>query len=207
MPKAKFAKAQVSSAKAGSTTATKADSPMVTEAYGGATSLGEDTLSTVKILSSLKDKGPVTFARGEVTATAYGSSENGGTYATTQTGANVSDADLVLSRTKVATGGGTTSGSEWSFETSTTRYFAIDIEGFTPRRGQITIESRSSETVSSAPVAAQGNAATFSVDSTATGANSLVQVESSALATDGFSDATVVVTSAAETPHNDFLLV
>ncbi len=171
--------------------------PMAVAAYASATAVGEDTLATTKVKVDVNDRGRVTLARGTVDATA--TSEGDGAYATAQTGVTVAGADLTLGRTTTSSGSGGTADSSWSSETSTTRFFAIDIEGVDFGQGPITISATSDQVVVSQPVIDDGNVATFDVDAVAVGADTYVGLDAAVTTTSGFSDSTVSVLAMADT--------
>jgi hypothetical protein len=93
------------------------------------------------------------------------------------------------------------------FETSTTKVFALDIEGVDLGAGKISVETTSGTIIESPPDTTDGSLASVSIDATAEGANTFVGVESAVLAIDDFSDATASVIVAADTPLDGILLV
>ncbi len=170
------------------------DKAMTVQAQGSATAIGEDTAANVSVESHTVDRGKVTLSFGKVTATAAGTSEAGGTYATAQTGATVADADFGHSLTKTTSGGG----SDWASATSTTRFFAIDVKGFEFKNGNFVSTSLPEKTVTTSPKVPAGNVATLGMDATATGDYSVVKAEASVIATDSFSDVAASVVSSAD---------
>jgi hypothetical protein len=167
--------------------------PVAVAAYAEATATGEDTLATTKVKVDVNDHGRVTLARGTVNATATAQGDE--TYATAATGVTVDGADLTLDRTATSSGsgGGATTAS------STTRFFAIDIEGVDFSQGPITIAATSDQVVVSQPAPIDGNVATFDVDVEAVGADTYAAVEAAVSTTSDFSDSTVTVMAMADT--------
>ncbi|WP_043358903.1 hypothetical protein [Belnapia sp. F-4-1] len=177
------------------------DKAMTVQAQGNATAIGEDTAANVSVESHTIDRGKVTLTFGKVTATASGTAETGGAYATAQTSATVAGADLGHSLTKTTSG----SGSDWASATSVTRFFAIDVKGFEFKNGHIVSTSLPEKTVTTSPQVPAGNTATLGMDATATGDYSVVKAEASVIATDSFSDVAASVVSSAD-GHSDYHL-
>jgi hypothetical protein len=160
-------------------------------AYAIATATGEDTLAATKAVVDVKNHGRVTLARGTVDATA--TAEGDGAYATAQTGVTVDGADLTLDRTTTSSGsGGATTAS------STTRFFAIDIEGVDFDRGPVTISATSDQVVVSQPAPIDGNVATFDVDVEAVGADTYAAAEAAVTTTSDLSDSAITVMAMAD---------
>ncbi|UEM24584.1 hypothetical protein JL100_030695 (plasmid) [Skermanella mucosa] len=111
----------------------KTDQSGVTTVLGGeATAVGQDTLAEGKATLQVKDLGAVTVVKGTASFGATAQSTGGSTaYATADSFADVSGADIVITRTK-STSNTTENGDSTTWtETSTTRVLAIDIEGIT----------------------------------------------------------------------------
>jgi hypothetical protein len=126
-------------------TPSSTQSPVMATLYGEATAIGQNTVADGNLSLGVKDHGPVTIIKGKISATATATSpDDTATYATAESGATVTGADIVRTKTKTSSyteqDGDT---SVWT-QTSTTKLFAIDIEGrnFTKVKAQTKVEQK-----------------------------------------------------------------
>ncbi|MCO6417820.1 hypothetical protein JYK14_16855 [Siccirubricoccus sp. KC 17139] len=143
-----------------------------------AVAIGDNTTAAGDVSLSVIDRGRVTTVRGDATASA--TADGGGTYAAASTYADVDGADFVVTRT--------VRGSTDGAATSTTKVFAIAIDGFDLPHGPIEIN-----TVHDVPVrgprpgSIDGNLAHISASATAAGDASITLTQTHSLTTDDYS--------------------
>jgi hypothetical protein len=163
----------------------------VTTILGGqSTAIGQDTLAEGSVSLQVKDAGPVTIVRGTTTFSATAQSTDSPTaYATADTFAEVSGADRVHTKTKTMgqldQGGDTDTwdADTWS-ATSTTRVFAIDVEGRTlpnsPASSKHQVKESSPADIDDVDI--DGNVAMVQADALVEGENTYASVDTSVLA-------------------------
>jgi hypothetical protein len=163
-----------------------ADQGGVTTILGGqSTAIGQDTLAQGSVSLKVNDAGPVTIVRGTTTFSATAQSTDSSTaYATADTFAGVSGADRVHTRTTTMDQSDQDEDtSTWS-ATSTTRVFAIDIEGRTlpnsPASSIHQVKQLSPADIDGVDI--DGNVAMVQVDALVEGENTYVSVDTSVLA-------------------------
>jgi hypothetical protein len=167
----------------------------VTTVLGGqSTAVGQDTLAEGSVSLQVKDAGPVTIVRGTTTFSATAQSTDSSTdsptaYASADTFAEVSGADRVHIKTKTMgqpdQGGDTDTWDTdtWS-ATSTTRVFAIDVEGRTLPNSSASSKHQVKE-LSPADIDGvdiDGNVAMVQADALVEGENTYASVDTSVLA-------------------------
>jgi hypothetical protein len=150
---------------------------------GETTAIGQDTLVQASLSLQVKDMGRVTITKGTATFSATAHSDEGtGAYAVAVSQAGVSGADVVHTRTKTSSyfsQEGST--STWS-ETSTTRIFAVDVEGGTQAKAQSVSKTRHKAGDQADPdFDISGNIALMDGDVLVEGENTYAGIESSVL--------------------------
>jgi hypothetical protein len=133
------------------------------EAGTEATAIGDATLASGSVRIKGRDIGPVTLVSGKAEATAAATGE--GSYANAGTFALVEGADLVISRTVTTT----EEGSDGAAATSSTRFFAIDLDAFDFAAGTLRIELYAEGGLDLGTLALDGNVATVEAHATAEG--------------------------------------
>ena len=168
-------------------TNTSADTAgMATVVYGDALAVGEETLTWVDAVQTMDDKGEVTIATGEVTATAAASGNDAFAYAMTE--AVVEGADIVIMKAKNSSDGS-------GYDVSITKFKAIDVEHLDGVTKFICSNKTTYE--AQATIDLDGNVAMASVDAETRGTDTFVGVDAYVLAIeDDLSQSTVVITSA-----------
>jgi hypothetical protein len=152
------------------------------ELGGEANAIGDDTHAAGSVSSKVVDTGKVTIASGSATFSASAQSSPDGTaYAAAYSYADVDGADIVLTRTRGATHTSQIDSQTYTAETSQTRVFAIDIEGFDLPRGPIVLGGTMWHGGSNRPQPIQGNVAGLTVEAEAHGDNTSVVVDATVL--------------------------
>jgi hypothetical protein len=154
--------------------------PEPVSVYCSSTAVGADTLATSDISVEMTSHGRVTITKGTATSTASASSPSGDTAYASATTEVVTASDILQTNTTTASGSGTTGDSSWWTQTSSTRFFSIDIDGVELGRGPISIERNSSALIVSQPEI-DANVATLDVDATVYAADSYVEVQAAVL--------------------------
>jgi hypothetical protein len=159
-------------------------SPMVATVAGEGTAIGQETLVDADMFCRLIDYGSVTVAFGRAEFQSVAVADDGLAFATADTFADISGADLVLVFTQKVSTPSDGSGSYVS-ERSTTSYIAIDFEEFDFCEGPLVLDSQYARTyldqLCGKTPAIDGNVATLDVDAQVLGENTLVDVLSSVL--------------------------
>lgn len=107
---------------------------------GEGLAVGDDTLTTGDASLRIVDRGPVTFVRGSATVSSTAASQDGGEpSARANTHAEVAGADFVFTFSTDTSDAGTGESGSWETASSSTRLFAVDIEGV-DFGGQQTVE-------------------------------------------------------------------
>jgi hypothetical protein len=141
--------------------------------------------------------GRVTLTSETSTATASASSPTGETaYATADTGV-VSNSDILRTSTTTTTGSGETDDWSWWVESSTTKFFSVDIDGIDIGVGRILIDVTKDQVVVSQPETVDGNIAALDVEATVFGSNTYAAVEAEVLAVENQLSSTNVTVLAA----------
>jgi hypothetical protein len=154
------------------------------EAGAEATAFGDATLATGSVRLKGRDVGPVTLLTGEAEAKAAATGE--GSYADAGTFALVEGADLVISRTVLSYG----EGADGATATSSTRFFALDINAFDFSFGTLRIELFAESGLDLGTLALDGNVATVEAHATAEGDATSVLTLTDASASVGAADIT-----------------
>ncbi len=157
------------------------DAGLYVTSLATAAAIGESTLASSATNMSVASHGRVTITRGETTSRATSLSSDGIAFTTADTGVTASGADLLRSKTSTSAGGGTTEGSAWSSEYSTTTFFILDVAGHAGPRGQATKVQVSAQDATSTPPILTGNTATFEAYVLVTGEATLADVRIEAL--------------------------
>ncbi len=159
-----------------------------TVVIGDAAAAGQETFTSVDATVTAADLGNKSIVKGEITAVAIVEpTESETVFADAFTDVSVSDADKIKIKTKIV--------SASNGETSKTKFKAIDQDGYD---GDPKVVYKIKEkTVDEIATDLDGNVAIVKFDAQATGENSLVQVDATALAIeDELSLSTVMVVSA-----------
>lgn len=173
------------------------DTAIVTTMGGDATAVGEHTFANTDVRGLMEDTGLVSYAVGRVSTTAVAeASEDRTALATTSTFVDIAGADLVLVFTEH---GETplTAGGDVAVSTTTTTFVAIDLEFWDRRSGPLVVEVERNIDVGSIDTQIEGNVATLTSRFDVLGADTYVDMQTSALAIeDAYSgvSATVVAT-------------
>jgi len=114
------------------------NSPITAMIGGEDTAIGEDTLVDANIFSRLIDLGAVTIGFGTTTFNSAAVSGDGMAFASANTFADVSGADLVFIFNKATSIDGSSCELPYATASSTTTFIAIDFEDFDFAEGQLT---------------------------------------------------------------------
>jgi hypothetical protein len=156
-------------------------SSLTTTLSGEAIAVGENTLALGTADSTITDKGPVTKAKGTITATATAQAAGEDlSYATAYTFAEIEGADHFTTKTKIHSTISQTEGQTTVTETSVTKLHAIAIEiGKDAKHSKLPAVQDEADDVASwlAGGAIEGNVAAFDVEAQAYGDNSYVGVD------------------------------
>jgi hypothetical protein len=114
------------------------NSPMAAVIGGEGTAVGENTLVDANIFSRLIDLGSVTIGFGTTVFQSAAVSDDGSMFASANTFADVSGADLVFIFNKTTSIDGSSCDLPYATASSTTTYIAIDFEDFDFAEGQLT---------------------------------------------------------------------
>lgn len=157
---------------------------MSTVAGGSAIAFGDNTLASGQISGKTVDKGGYTVAKGSVTFTGAAQSDEAGAVAAgATTFAAVSGADLVMTFTFDQA----TIGSNSVVVRSTTKYIAVDYDGWAPTGGPIVMQMNSSLFLSGPfkPFKGIGNLATIDAAAYSKGDHSLASTLTESLSIQG----------------------
>ena len=174
------------------------DGGMVVTALGNADAIGRNTFSDAAVEVQLYQRGLVSLTLGTLAFTAHALSGPGApAYATAETQVEAAGADVFIARTVHASGAGETGTGSWSAATTTTSFFAMDVQGFGLAGGPLISATTREVALDRADAAISGNLASFSVATQAFGDNTLNDVAVSALTLeDQLSTVSVQVTMA-----------
>jgi hypothetical protein len=159
---------------------------------GEGTAVGENTLVDANIFSRLIDLGSVTIGFGTAIFNSAAVSDDGSIFASANTFADVSGADLVFVFNKTTSIDGSSCDLPYATASSTTTYIAIDFEDFDFAEGQLTFNfydaygyleggCGSGRCNGSNVPSLDGNVAMLNADLQALGENTLVDVLASIL--------------------------
>jgi hypothetical protein len=169
-----------------------------TIANASADAVGENTLATTSTTLKTMDVGIVAITRGTVSATALAQSTGSTPYASAATQATMPPGDLLIQRNTNVNGAGQDSAGAWSYASSTTSFLSIDLQGIDlkPR----IVENVTETTITTRPASVSGNLATFNVDASARGADTLTETQVSAITVENlYSSATTTTTVSTQT--------
>ena len=156
---------------------TKADNGLAATVHGSVDAVGESTVAILDTTVRVLDLGPITVSFGKADLSAAASSGVGkGAYASAQESLDVFGADLVLSRSSLASGSGETDGKSWWAVASKLAFVAVDLKNFDPVHGQISIATTKTGTITSAPDVPSGNVALANINVKAVSGNSYADV-------------------------------
>ena len=157
-------------------------SDIVADFGGEATAVGEDTYSAISMTGRAADVGLVSYAVGKMSTTAAATTSGDSTaFASTTSYADIVGADLVLifnEHGELAP----LAGADVAYSTSTTTFIAIDLEFWDGAPGPIVIEASREKRYDTAQIEIHGNTATVEASLQAVGKDTLVLIDSSALA-------------------------
>jgi hypothetical protein len=160
----------------------------VAAAVGGeGAATGDDTLTTGDATLRFVDLGPVNFVIGGATVSSAAASPGGGEQpsAYADTSADVTGADLVFTFSVDASGAGDGSSGAWETATSTTRLFAVDVDGLDFAAGQRLVHfDLTRDTGDHRPPAVSGNLSAASAASDAYGGEAYTLAQTETLTTD-----------------------
>ena len=169
-----------------------------TIANASADAVGENTLATTSTTLKTMDVGIVAITRGTVSATALAQSTGSTPYASAATQATMPPGDLLIQRNTNVNGASQDSAGAWSYASSTTSFLSIDLQGIDlkPR----IVENVTETTITTRPASVSGNLATFNVDASARGADTLTETQVSAITVETlYSSATTTTTVSTQT--------
>jgi hypothetical protein len=166
------------------------NTPMTAMIGGEGTAVGDDTLVDANIFSRLIDLGSMTIGFGTAVFNSAAVSDDGSIFASANTFADVSGADLVFIFNKTTSADGSSSDLSYATAYSTTTYIAIDFEDFDFAEGQLTfnfydaygyLEGGCGKCNGSNVPSLDGNVAVLDADLQALGENTLVDLLASIL--------------------------
>jgi hypothetical protein len=102
------------------------DKGMAVTTYSEATAFGQDTHASTTADVTVKEKGKVTVARGKLESTAMAKSTDGDVFVSAYNDVDLSEADIIIVRTKTKL----IEGDTGSFTKSVTKFKAIDVHGW-----------------------------------------------------------------------------
>lgn len=177
------------------------DGPIVVSGFGSADAAGESTLASMHVEAVSVTRGLVSFAAGTMRAIASGAAQPGElAFAAAQTAVDIAGADLAITGTRSLAGDGATQAGTWWSASSTTCFFALDIEGIAPGNGGILAEFTAAGTLAAPIPIPAANIAVFDAVVRAYGDSSLVDLTVDAFAVeDRFSSVNMVFTTASDT--------
>jgi hypothetical protein len=182
------------------------DDPLTLTVSSAVLATGVDTLVSEQAACQLTAFDWGTLATGTIALSAFASGPADAlATASTDNLVGIADADVIFIHTAKTAGSGTLEGEAWSAEQLVTTYWAIDIEGMTPRGGPIVIEVDENFVFDAPPADVDGNVAAYDISNVATGDNSLVDVALEALTVEDALSSITSVMSAEAT--NDALVV
>lgn len=181
------------------------DGGMLLTLLGSADAVGVDTYAAAEVSVRLHQRGIVTLAYGSLDFRAEARAPAGGTaFAITATDISAAGADFFLANTAHASGEGRAAGQAWATATSTTSFFALDVQGFQFSGGPVSRVTETQANLGRPGGTVQGNVAVFDVDSQTFGDNTLNDVTVSALTVeDQFSTISVQVIVAGDAAGGD----
>lgn len=178
----------------GGTTQGRAGGGVAAAVGGEGAATGDDTLTTGDATLRFVDLGPVTFVVGSATVSSAAASPDGGEQpsAYADTFADVTGADLVFTFSVDASGAGDGDSGAWETATSTTRLFALDIDGLDFAAGQQVVQfDLTRDTGGRHPPAMSGNLSAASATSDAYGEETYTLAQTETFTTDTMSGVSV----------------
>lgn len=152
-------------------TAAVPDADGMSASFGGsALAIGDNTLTTGHVAGRMVDKGDYAVAKGEATFLGAAQSGPGAPLAAAATTfVDVDSADFVFTRTRIKS----VSGEDGVSVRTSTKFFAIDFDGWAPDSGPIVVEMNSFRAIASNMQSFAGNLATVDAAAHARGDNTL----------------------------------